>query len=103
MPRFFRRIREGVFDENDLRLRADELVAFLAAAEQQYAVAAGSWLAVGFSNGANIASALLLRHPESLAGAVLFAAMVPFQALLLDVWVCLWASWEVGAVAAEGE
>jgi phospholipase/carboxylesterase len=71
MPRFFRRIREGVFDENDLRLRADELVAFLAAAEQKYAVAAGSWLAVGFSNGANMASALLLRHPESLAGAVL--------------------------------
>ncbi|MFI7065823.1 alpha/beta hydrolase [Kribbella sp. NPDC050124] len=80
MSRFFRRIREGVFDEDDLRFRADELAAFLTAAEQKYDVPAGSWLAVGFSNGANMASALLLRHPESLAGAVLLAAMVPFAA-----------------------
>ena len=80
MARFFRRLREGVFDEDDLRLRADELAAFLTAAEQKYDVTAGSWLAVGFSNGANMASALLLRHPESLAGAVLLAAMVPFAA-----------------------
>ncbi|TDO44824.1 phospholipase/carboxylesterase [Kribbella sp. VKM Ac-2571] len=79
MARFFRRLREGVFDEDDLRLRADELAAFLTAAEHKYSVAAGSWLAVGFSNGANMASALLLRHPESLAGAVLLAAMAPFQ------------------------
>ncbi|WP_328519686.1 alpha/beta hydrolase [Kribbella sp. NBC_00359] len=79
MPRFFRRLREGVFDEDDLRARADELAAFLAAAEQQYGVTPGSWVAVGFSNGANIASALLLRHPEALSGAVLLAAMVPFQ------------------------
>jgi phospholipase/carboxylesterase len=78
MARFFRRLREGVFDEDDLRLRADELAEFLVAAEQKYDVTAGSWLAVGFSNGANMASALLLRHPESLAGAVLLAAMVPF-------------------------
>jgi phospholipase/carboxylesterase len=79
MPRFFRRLREGVFDENDLRLRADELSAFLTDAEAEYGVKPGSWVAVGFSNGANMASALLLRHPESLAGAVLLAAMVPFQ------------------------
>jgi len=78
MARFFRRIREGVFDEDDLRLRADELAVFLTAAEEKYDVSAGSWMAVGFSNGANMASALLLRHPESLAGAVLLAAMVPF-------------------------
>lgn len=80
MARFFRRLREGVFDEDDLRLRVDELAAFLTAAEERYGVTAGAWLAVGFSNGANIASALLLRHPESLAGAVLLAAMVPFAA-----------------------
>jgi phospholipase/carboxylesterase len=78
MPRFFRRFREGVFDEDDLRARADELAGFLTAAEQKYGVPAGSWLAVGFSNGANIASALLLRHPASLVGAVLLGAMVPF-------------------------
>ncbi|MEV4262566.1 alpha/beta hydrolase [Kribbella sp. NPDC049584] len=78
MARFFRRLREGVFDEDDIRLRADELADFLTAAETTYDVPAGSWVAVGFSNGANMASALLLRHPESLAGAVLLAAMVPF-------------------------
>lgn len=78
MPRFFRRIREGVFDEDDLRARADELAEFLTWAEEKYGVPAGSWLAVGFSNGANMTAAMLLRHPESLAGAVLLAAMVPF-------------------------
>jgi phospholipase/carboxylesterase len=79
MNRFFRRFSEGVFDEDDLRARTDELAAFLAAAEQEYGVQPGGWLAVGFSNGANIASALLLRHPTALAGAVLLAAVVPFR------------------------
>lgn len=79
MPRFFRRLAEGVFDEDDLRLRVDELAAFLAAAEQRYGVPPGSWTAVGFSNGANIASAMLLLRPSALAGAVLLAAMVPFR------------------------
>jgi phospholipase/carboxylesterase len=79
MNRFFRRFSEGVFDEDDLRVRTDELAAFLAAAEQEYGVQPGGWLAVGFSNGANIATALLLRHPTALAGAVLLAAVVPFQ------------------------
>ncbi|WP_020502572.1 alpha/beta hydrolase [Sciscionella marina] len=79
MPRFFRRLREGVFDEEDLRARVDELAEFLAAAERHYGVAPGSWYALGFSNGANIASATLLRRPERLAGAVLLAAMVPFR------------------------
>ena len=81
MPRFFRRLREGVFDEADLVDRADELAGFLAAAEEEYGVEAGSWTAVGFSNGANIASALLLLHPSALRQAVLLAAMVPFQRL----------------------
>lgn len=78
MPRFFRRLREGVFDEDDLRARVDELATFLAAAEREYDVRPGTWRAVGFSNGANIASAMLLRQPAALAGAVLLAAMVPF-------------------------
>lgn len=78
MPRFFRRLREGVFDEDDLRARVDELAEFLTAAEHAYRVAAGGWTAVGFSNGANIASALLLRRPPALTAAVLLAAMVPF-------------------------
>lgn len=79
MPRFFRRLREGFFDEDDLRLRVDELAAFLAAAEKEYGVAPGAWTAVGFSNGANIASALLLGHPAALTAAVLLAAMVPYR------------------------
>ncbi|SNR41920.1 phospholipase/carboxylesterase [Haloechinothrix alba] len=79
MPRFFRRLREGVFDEEDLRTRVDELTEFLTAAEQEYDVEPGTWRAVGFSNGANIASATLLRRPAALAGAVLLAAMVPFR------------------------
>jgi phospholipase/carboxylesterase len=77
MPRFFRRLAEGVFDEADLRARVDELAAFLGVAEKKYGVEAGSWTAVGFSNGANVASALLMLRPEALAAAVLLAAMVP--------------------------
>ena len=75
MPRFFRRLREGVFDEADVRLRAAELAAFIAEARAAHGLAAP--VAVGFSNGANIAAALLLTQPDVLAGAVLLRAMVP--------------------------
>jgi phospholipase/carboxylesterase len=78
MPRFFRRLREGVFDEDDLRRRADELAEFVRTASSAYGIAEGSLVAVGFSNGANIASALLLQHPGLLSAAVLLAAMTPF-------------------------
>ncbi|MFT4119547.1 alpha/beta hydrolase [Bradyrhizobium sp.] len=77
MPRFFRRLAEGVFDEEDVRRRALELGDFVAEARQQYGIAAP--IAVGFSNGANIAAALLLLKPEVLAGAVLLRAMVPLS------------------------
>lgn len=79
MPRFFHRRAEGVFDEDDLRLRVEELAQFLTVAEHHYGRTPGSWRAVGVSNGANIASALLLRRPDSLAMAVLLAAMAPFR------------------------
>lgn len=75
MPRFFRRLAEGVFDEADVRRRAGDLAAFVAQARDAYGLAAP--VAVGFSNGANIAAATLLLHPEALAGAVLLRAMVP--------------------------
>lgn len=78
MPRFFRRLAEGVFDEDDLRGRTDELAAFLVAAGEGYQLEPGSLVAVGFSNGANMAAAMLLTHPEALAGAVLIAARAPF-------------------------
>jgi phospholipase/carboxylesterase len=73
MPRFFRRFAEGVFDEADVRARAAELAAFVAQAREAYGLAAP--IAVGFSNGANIAAALMLLHPDVLAGAALLRAM----------------------------
>jgi phospholipase/carboxylesterase len=77
MPRFFRRLSEGVFDEDDVRLRAGELADFVAEARRTYGLAAP--IAVGFSNGANVAAALLLLRPEALAGAVLLRAMAPLR------------------------
>jgi phospholipase/carboxylesterase len=77
MPRFFRRLREGIFDEEDVRRRANELADFIAQARETYNLAAP--IAVGFSNGANIAAAVLQLRPEALAGAALLRAMVPLQ------------------------
>jgi phospholipase/carboxylesterase len=78
MPRFFRRVSEGVFDEDDLRRRADDLAEFVLTASAAYQIEERSLVAVGFSNGANIASAMLLQRPGLLAGAVLLAAMVQY-------------------------
>jgi pimeloyl-ACP methyl ester carboxylesterase len=78
MPRFFRRLAEGVFDEEDVARRAHDLADFVASAREAYGIAAP--VALGFSNGANIAAAVLLLRPEALAGAVLLRAMVPLGA-----------------------
>lgn len=77
MPRFFRRHAEGVFDLDDLRLRAGELASFLAWARGKYGLGEVPPIAVGFSNGANIGAALLLLHPGSLSAALLLRPMVP--------------------------
>jgi phospholipase/carboxylesterase len=77
MPRFFRRLAEGVFDEDDLRRRANELADFVGEARERYDLAAP--IALGFSNGANIAAAMLLLRPDVLAGAMLLRAMVPLR------------------------
>ncbi|MFL5194199.1 MAG: alpha/beta hydrolase [Microvirga sp.] len=77
MPRFFRRLAEGVFDEEDVRFRANELADFVAEARRAYGLEAP--VAVGFSNGANIAAAMLMLRPEALAGAALLRAMVPLS------------------------
>jgi predicted esterase/catechol 2,3-dioxygenase-like lactoylglutathione lyase family enzyme len=77
MPRFFRRLAEGVFDVDDLRRRTHDLAAFVAEASQAYHFDPRRVIAVGYSNGANIAASLLLLRPEVLAGAVLFHAMLP--------------------------
>jgi phospholipase/carboxylesterase/glyoxalase family protein len=76
MPRFFRRLAEGVFDLEDLKLRTDELAEFVIHAAQKYDLRTGRILAVGYSNGANIASSLMLTHPHVLTGGVLFRPMV---------------------------
>lgn len=77
MPRFFRRLAEGVFDLDDLRRRTDDLAAFVREASEAYRFDLNNVIAVGYSNGANIAASLLLLKPGVLAGAVLFHAMVP--------------------------
>lgn len=79
MPRFFRRLAEGVFDEDDVRRRAGELAAFVAAAAAHYRFDPSRVIAMGFSNGANIASATMLLHPGVLKAAILFRAMVPLM------------------------
>ena len=79
MPRWFRRIREGVFDEADLVARAADLRRFIEEAVTRYELDPGRVIAVGFSNGANIAAALHLLHPTVLRGSVLFRAMVPLE------------------------
>lgn len=78
-PRFFRRFAEGVFDLADVERRTHALADFLAAAATHYGFDASRVTAVGFSNGANIAAALLLLRPASLAAAVLLRPMVVLQ------------------------
>src|SRR5215468_4655236 len=77
MPRFFRRLAEGVFDLEDLKYRTNELTDFVTAAAQHYGFASDNLVAVGYSNGANIAASMLLLRPEALPTAILFRAMVP--------------------------
>lgn len=77
MPRFFRRLAEGVFDEEDVNRRAHELADFVVEARAAYGLPAP--IALGFSNGANIAAATLLLRPEALSGAALIRAMVPLS------------------------
>src|SRR5690606_6783393 len=82
-PRFFRRLAEGVLDQEDLAQRTDELGRFATAAAEAYGFRPDGVVAVGFSNGANIASSLLLRQPGILRGAILLSPMVPFEPELL--------------------
>jgi predicted esterase len=77
MPRFFRRLAEGVFDLEDLKYRANELADFVTAAAKHYGFALDNLVAVGYSNGANIAASMLLLRPEIMNAAILFRAMVP--------------------------
>jgi phospholipase/carboxylesterase/glyoxalase family protein len=77
LPRFFHRFPDGVFDLEDLKFRTHELADFMGAASTVYRFDLSKVIAVGYSNGANIAASMLLLRPRLLAGAVLFRPMVP--------------------------
>jgi phospholipase/carboxylesterase/glyoxalase family protein len=79
MPRFFRRFAEGVFDVDDLKARTKELAEFIDVAAEHYGFSKRHLLAVGYSNGANIAASLIFLHPHYLAAGVLFRAQLPFM------------------------
>ena len=77
MPRFFKRLAEGVFDEEDLIFRTKELNEFLDEAAEKYEFDRNNIVAVGYSNGANIAASLLFHYKDALKGAILYHPMVP--------------------------
>src|SRR3954468_1472320 len=83
MPRFFRRLAEGIFDEEDLIFRTNELNAFLDEAAGKYKFDRQNIVAIGYSNGANIAASLLFHFKDALKGAILHHPMVPRRGITL--------------------
>ena len=83
MPRFFRRLAEGVFDMEDLIFRTKELNNFVFQAAEEYGFDRTRVVAIGYSNGANIAASLLFHYEDSLAGAILHHPMVPRRGIEL--------------------
>ena len=83
MPRFFRRLAEGIFDEEDLIFRTKELNEFLDEATTKYEFNRQNIIAIGYSNGANIAASLLFHFKDSIKGAILHHPMVPRRGITL--------------------
>ncbi|MEN2465413.1 alpha/beta hydrolase [Ornithinibacillus sp. JPR2-1] len=83
MPRFFKRLAEGVFDEEDLIFRTKELNEFLDEAAEKYGFARNNIIAIGYSNGANIAASLMFHFQDALRGASLHHPMVPRRGITL--------------------
>ncbi len=83
MPRFFRRLAEGVFDIEDLIFRTNELNQFLDDAANKYEFDRNNIVAIGYSNGANIAASLLFHYADALKGAILHHPMVPRRGMQL--------------------
>ncbi|MBE3569649.1 MAG: alpha/beta hydrolase [Bacillales bacterium] len=98
MPRFFKRLAEGVFDEKDLVFRTKELYEFLDEASKKYSFDRKNIVAIGYSNGANIAGSLLFHYQDALKGAILFHPMVPRRGIDLPdlsgtkVWIAAGAN-----------
>ncbi|EIL83568.1 phospholipase/carboxylesterase family protein [Bacillus sp. M 2-6] len=83
MPRFFRRLAEGVFDEQDLIEHTEELYTFIGEAADKYGFDRHNVVAIGYSNGANIAGSLLFHYGDALKGAILHHPMVPRRGVSL--------------------
>lgn len=83
MPRFFRRLAEGIFDEEDLIFRTKQLHEFLGEAAKEHGFDRSNIIAIGYSNGANIAASLLFHYADSLKGAILHHPMVPRRGIEL--------------------
>jgi phospholipase/carboxylesterase len=78
-PRFFKRLAEGVFDPKEVHSRGDELSRFIRAAISRYGLNPERVFALGYSNGANIASTVMFIDPELLRGAIMFRPMMVFE------------------------
>jgi phospholipase/carboxylesterase len=85
MPRFFRRLAEGVFDEEDLVFRTKELYDFIQSSAKQYKFDAKNVVAIGYSNGANIAASVLYHFQDALKAAILHHPMVPLRNITLPI------------------
>ncbi|UTI44241.1 alpha/beta hydrolase [Niallia sp. RD1] len=83
MPRFFKRLAEDVFDEEDLIFRTQELNEFLDEAAKEYEFDRNNVIAIGYSNGANIAASLLFHYQDALKAAILHHPMVPRRGIIL--------------------
>jgi len=83
MPRFFKRLAEGVFDMEDLVFRTKELKEFIETASNEYGFDSKNLIAIGYSNGANIAGSLLFHYENVFKGAMLLHPMVPIRDLEL--------------------
>jgi phospholipase/carboxylesterase len=81
MPRFFKRLSEGVFDEEDLVYRTKELKEFIDECADRYEFDRSNVVAIGYSNGANIAASMMYHYKDAIHGALLFHAMVPIRGL----------------------
>jgi len=78
-PRFFKRMAEGVFDPKEVRSRADELARFIRGAVVTYRLDPARVYALGYSNGANIASTVMLVEPGIFRGSILLRPMLVYD------------------------
>jgi len=78
-PRFFKRMAEGVFDPKEVRSRADELARFIRGAVVTYRLDPARIYALGYSNGANIASTVMLVEPGIFRGSILLRPMLVYD------------------------